>query len=402
MSEPQNRAKTLIDKIRGIDWLQAIPIEFRSGLLYIKTKTPGVPNDTEPAALTGNVIASQVTTTRTNEKELETTTLDTTVLTNTNLLEQDYERQYDIVIPKSRKVVTDGGITDLGDNRKSIRALTPTLSEVTEYDISAVAAVLDTYMVEYAGVANIQLPDILESVTVIVDKIEGDGINVSKTKSDFGYVSYNIQSSSVTSQGTASLIAEVIPQIRETSKRNIATKQKVFFLPLPVTIDDIIDKIGSVEPWPDFQPIAHSIAVIGAHAAVNVNAEYDRSYNSLFGFQTTIRQGHSQDVGPNSRATFIHPTIHDDIDIEFVYGSEDEEATASAMASVDKQVTDFPPTYVTVVSETLEKTIQLKVFPTSLSATNIPEIPQGTFLLDCSSSIFGYGYAMIHTEVVTL
>lgn len=387
--ETQEVPSVFAEKTRQIGTPVVIPERFRavSGVNTASDVIAGTVPDT--VALGAGEVEHAESQRTEFTKQVRTTSFD--LLSAPTLHGQEYQRQEDVIIPYEERLEPTG--TSAGHARTEISPISGTVDLVKEYDVSAVAAVLNAYLVEFTGVTNLALPDTLESIAVIVDRSEGEGEGTNEVT---GTLNTNLRASA---QGSASVTAEVIPRVRENTKRNIQTQRKVFFLPLPVTAEDVLTKIGNVQPFPDFQPVAESIAVISQRASVQVSAEIGQSVSlgEIPSITTTTGKSHSQEFIPSSRATFIHATIHGQVGLDFIFGGSDEEAIAKATASVGGQIGSIGG-----ASESLEVPIHLKIYPTSVPGTNVSDIPSGTFLLDVQSSIFGYGFAMIHTETVTL
>lgn len=375
-------------KTREVGTPIVIPEEFRasSGISTNTDVVAGLVADT--ISLGANEVHRLETQVTNFTKRVEVTVFDPDAATP--LEGQDYKQQEDVVIRWQKRLEPTG--TSLNDARTEINPISDTLDVAKAFDISAVAAILDAYLVEFPGTANLALPDTLLSVDVIVDNSSGDGDGTNITT---GILS---RSARVSAQGSASLTAKVIPRVQENTRRNVTTSRKVFYLPLPVTEQDVLDRLGSVEPWPDYRSITESIAVIGQRASAAAGVEYGRSLSPI---SQTTGSSQSKDFTPNTDVTIIHNTIHDEVELNFIFGSADEEATARAYVEVRGTQT-FAPYYYIAASRLVEIPIALKIYPTTLAATSISEISGGSFLLDVNAAIFGYGYAIVHTEQVTL
>jgi hypothetical protein len=116
MSTRQNKAKTLTEKIWGSDFLSSLPAKWRMSLKVIRTKTPGVPNNTDPDG-GGDVLDSQVVTNRTNELEKTTTELDPDIGT---LVDKDTNQAKQIVT-RTETFVSAGATPDTPTATKDVK-----------------------------------------------------------------------------------------------------------------------------------------------------------------------------------------------------------------------------------------------------------------------------------------
>jgi hypothetical protein len=116
MSTRQNKAKTLTEKIWGSDFLSSLPAKWRMSLKVIRTKTPGVPNNTDPDG-GGDVLDSQVVTNRTNELEKTTTELDPDIGT---LVDRD-TNQVKQIVTRTETFVSAGATPDTPTATKDVK-----------------------------------------------------------------------------------------------------------------------------------------------------------------------------------------------------------------------------------------------------------------------------------------
>lgn len=324
------------------------------------------------------------------------------------LSEQDYNPRFDVIIPKTRQTVAAAS-AGIGDNRKDIRAIDSVMSEVVTVDPSTIATALGSYSSSFPGTTNLDLPDILESIEAVINVTSGSGSGTESgdASASGSHGGYSLPGDN-NSQSSVALLPDVIISIRQVWARNVPTLNYVFFLPIPVTSAAVLSKLAtlvgaSVSAWPQFQPRAHSIILKGGKAAVQVDAKiyiqysYSRDSEGALSSQSYSRvQGsaESHDVGASIRAVRIPPTIHGTV---VVSGLTSQTQTVNATAA-----TSTSGTVAASASRSGSASAQASVTPTSFGATpGASAIPtSGYYLVRSSVEIFGYGYAMVHGEIV--
>lgn len=269
---------------------------------------------------------------------------------------------------------------------------------------SANTDALDAYMVTFPSTTNsLSIPDVLEGVDVTWSTAnsdgefdsEWDGIVVGTTKYELS------GSESGTSDGSASVIPELVFNIRQYWGRNIPSTLHFFFMPIPVTASQILTRLGAFQ-WPVFQPKSHVIALKGSRIGVNARASANASVSYNGGGYSQNRsqgEGGGADVSVTNNTRAIPPTIHGLINFT---GDTSKSISVSAVTSVGWTGTGTPvplPSADATYTKTLNATGS--VSPTSLAATTPASIPStGIYLIRSSIEIWGYGYAMVMAETV--
>lgn len=377
------------------------PERFRAGI-PILTVVHAVPGTASiPTLAAGDVSRS--------EKQLDDYTKRTEI-SNRNvavapvLQGQEYDQTLDVIVPYIESISPVG--TKLGQNRYEVTPLGDGNEEWKSFNIAQVQAALDNFIISFPGTANLQLPDILESVKGIIEENSGDG-----TYDEDGYALWTVSgsggaSSSLSIRGTGQASAAIIPdldvQIRQIWANNVPTINYLFFLPMPVTSAQVASKLtalvgSSVLAWPHWNPIAHTITLVGQRLSLQCTAAstwQDGGSSSDSGSSYEHSQsggtGYSQEVGLVLRTVRIPPTIHPAITLSGITGKQ---VNISADANANASSAEYIQKTGTVVGS---------ITPTSLAATPGPTtIPtSGKYIKDVNAEPYRWGYAKIHAEVV--
>lgn len=403
MGDKQNPARTLIDRVRGVDWISSLPAKFRSALLYITYKTPGVNRSVMEDDLVDNIVSSKVTTDRTNERTKETTRLDAKVLDETIYHEQDYDEELDVIIPTDNYLTLSGD--ELGQSRRSIHGINPIYDEVKT--ISPDTSVLDNYHVAYPGVTNLQLPDILEGITASMDKSSADGTWTEAGGAAWAGAGSAAISFGGSAEGAAAIMPSLTIQISQPWTHNIPTANHLFFMLAPVTIAQMLARltalIGSpVLAWPKFKPRIETVRLFGQDVKINVRVTshwQDGGGCSSCGGDPFGTSEHSQGSGFGSshslgltvKTVTIPPTIHGAITIS---GTTSDSITGNADASIGGGT-------IIAVSTSDSATAEASVVANITATANDHVIPtSGIRLLDLNVALYKYRYVKVIAEVV--
>jgi hypothetical protein len=406
-------ARTLTEKIWGSDFIASIPEGWRTALKYLRLKTPGVNNDTNPDTLTQTLVTSQVTTNRINELEKETVMLDAP-LSDEIEHEQDYDAQFDVVVPKIKYLTPDNA--EVGLPRRDIRAFNPKVSEVTTFDPSQLTAVFDTYVLSFPGTTNLQLPDVLEAVDCSMEKSSADGV----WDEDGGAFWFGAGSAAISFGGSADSAAVIMPalsiRIRQPFAHNIPTQHHLFFMKLPVTTATVVAKLSTllgvpVLAWPKFKPRSETIQLIGQERRLSVRVS--SHWQDGGGCTTECNEDgavigtgeHSQGSGSGSsnslgitiRTVTVPPTIHGNIALTGLL-ADSISGTATANIGGSSIVAVFRTDTITAEASVDTHTPVAGILPPTDDDFAIPT--SGLRILNIAAEPYRFGYAKIHTEVV--
>lgn len=154
---------------------------------------------------------------------------------------QEYDQTLDVVLPYDETIEPAG--TSIGTNRRIVEPLGGGDDLVRSPNTTALTAALDAYVLSYPGTTNLTLPDVLESVTGIIEKTSGVGFfheDGFANWSGHGSASLSLRGNG---QSSAAIIPDLDPQIRQTWGNNVPMTHRFFFLPLPVTAADVLVKL---------------------------------------------------------------------------------------------------------------------------------------------------------------
>jgi hypothetical protein len=311
---------------------------------------------------------------------------------------QQFDETFNIGIPYTidRKVMG----ADIGDVSKEITPVDFIRADVKALDLTAAETALAAFVLSFPGTTNIQFPDILVSVTGIIEKTQGDG-----TYDESGSGGWSGQgSASLSIRGTGQASAAIIPDLAVNIKsiygNNIPTMQYLFFLLMPVTAAQVLTRLtalvgSSVTAWPKFVPEAHTFTLVGQRLSLQVTANANwMSGGSDSGdqFATSAGDGFSNEVGLTVRTVRTPPTIHGAISVGGDV-ADTENLTADASAYADSTANAY---------RTESSSVAGSITPTTLSATSgATSIPaSGKRLLRVNAAPYKLGYAKIECEVV--
>lgn len=155
---------------------------------------------------------------------------------------------------------------------------------------------------------------------------------------------------------------------------------------------------AAIKAWPQFRPQTEDLLVTARKVSIQVSARvyahdaFDESSESV---ASTSETSYSKDVGIGTQVIHISPTIHGAISI----GGTTSDSQAVAAAAATALTGDVP---VSASTGTISDSATAAVSPTSLSATGgVSAMPtSGRYLVTAQGQIFGYGFAVVHAEVV--
>jgi hypothetical protein len=326
------------------------------------------------------------------------------------LLGQDYDERLNIILPYSTQ--TRPANTDQGTPRMDIKTRDRWKQDERQIDLSAVAEVLDPYLLSYPSKINIDMPDILKSVTAIIETAFGEGSNSETGAVDTG-TSANFSISMAlraSAQSSASMIPDVSPDIVQFWGNNLDCMHYQFYLPQPVTPAAVIAKItalvGAVNNWPKFAPKSVTIAAKGERASVQATASSQGSAaQSTCGTSCPSATstsaggtGFSHEKALNLKTVRISPTIHGAINVGGdADSSQPISATAAANASglgpSESHTEDDSASAAVFVGTVGNRTI-----PATTGAHDWPST--GLYLYKVDAQPYKYGYVQFHVIIV--
>ncbi len=378
-----------------------LPERFRAAVPSTKSASTVAGTVTDPPVLSGDELEQQ-------ETQLDPFTLRREITSRAlgslpTLHGQEYDQSLDVVLPYE-EFVDDAG-TSIGVARREVTPLGAGKELVKTVDITALQAVLDTYILSFPGTTNLQLPDQLLGITAIMESTSGDG-SYDETGFAFWSVSGTGGSSSSlgirgTGQASAAIIPDLAIDIKQTWANNVPTTNHLFFLPMPVSSSDVLAKltslVGPVAAWPTFRPLAHTFTLVGQKLSLQCTASSNwqdggsaSDDGSSHEHAQSAGTGYSNEVGLTVRTVRIPPTIHDTISLDgTLTDSADITADAQAVASTVATISRTGTVNASITPDRVEATDGDKIIPLS-----------GVRLLHVDAEPYRWGYARIRAEVV--
>ena len=309
---------------------------------------------------------------------------------------QEYDASVDVYLPFNEEITESGAKT--GSSNTFIDPLSEEFDLVRTIDVDSIKEQLSSILLEFPTRTNLSLPPILKSVNVIWNSVKEDA----KFESDFtGFSNGTSYSLSADEDGDSSATITVNPSFRieleEVYGNNIPTTSYFFFLPYPVTIASILEKVNALQ-WPVLKPVSNVLSATGESKTVQVRATVNAGVSVSPTNQTSTKKigtGHSYRASITTETITIPPCLHGYVPITDV-GSK----TATAKAEVD---VGWPSAYnFPVVNVKTTKTIDVAgSTPQGLSQTDPDDIPrEGRYLIDSRVEIYQYGYAKVYAEVL--
>lgn len=307
---------------------------------------------------------------------------------------QRYDPEDDAVVPFKQQMVRYDGPDSLKVTGKEGNAGTDIQPEdagsakVTEWDLTAIQAVLDAISVKLHTVADrFRLPDVLVGVTTSFTKSGANGSESMPVANVFGQITGagSLQMSpTAQAQGSATIATDVVLDIRETWAENIPATVALFYIDDNASRAQVLAKAttilgATVADWPVFKPRYHNLKLISERVNVSVRAQ-TRVYGSFNGDGLQFGNGHewgngeSYDLDVTQRTLRIGPVINAAITV--ASATDTKTATAVADASTPEWITTAFTEAAVSNSKSATATANGSVSPTSLSAsTGLTGIP---------------------------
>ena len=198
------------------------------------------------------------------------------------------------------------------------------------------------------------------------------------------------------------MLPDTVIVIKQFWGNNIKCVNLHFFLPSPIFVTQVLDKINDllspivVSDWPKYNPEMVTLQAIGQRVSLQVTASSqgsasvnDSGTSSTAGGGT----GFSREVGLTLKAIRISPTIHGEIDVG---GDTDDSENISATATAE--ATGLGPTETITESATVASSITPTTIPATEGDTDWPS--SGYFLYRVDAQPYRFGYVQFHVVVV--
>lgn len=315
------------------------------------------------------------------------------------------DEQYGISTRKVTSIVDSESVPDGFGANQSYIGNGFSIRETYDLDTESMDSYIKSFYYELSP-SVLNLPDVLESVTVQWNESEGSGAFSSDWNGAASGASYSLSGSeSGSAEGSASVVPEITFNILQYYVSKLDASRYFFFLPIvsnEITDAQILAKLPpGVVKWPVFKPKSHMISLKGgsisvqARASASAGASWSSSTSSQ---ELTEGEGGSQSRSVTHNSRNIPPTIHGTI--SFGSGAS-RTVTASADASVGWTGSGSPvPLPSANAQYSIEQSITGSVFPTSLPATSPSSIPtSGLYWVKTNIVNWKYNYVMVEAIV---
>lgn len=321
-------------------------------------------------------------------------------ITGPALAGQDYDQTWDVSVPYVEQEEPAGN--SIGTNRIDITPIDSVRQKKKTFDPTTLNPVFSTYLNYFSNTANLQLPDVLVSLTGVESSTIGNGTySEAAFGSGSGTTYFLSMSTNGSAQGAASKMLDVLVEIKQYWARNVPVTSYFFFLQSPVTAAAILSQLQTltgltITAWPKFVPQSHTIITHGAKvsAEARVKSAFQASSSSDGSSSSdTSGKGYSIDVGSSIRAIRIPPVIHGSISVGGTVldpGTDAVNVTASTTDPVSG-----------AISQNVLQSCLAYLSPTSFSATSVTAIPTtGLKILRTDVAPYRFGWARVSADVV--
>lgn len=332
---------------------------------------------------------------KTSQKQTNFTVRETTVSRGTlyatdELSGIEYEESFDFGIPYIERIaesIEDGisaDIAPIGDGKYLVR----------EYNKDEIESSLEAFYEKYPTRTNLNLPKILKSISLVWDKSETSGEQISDSSYSGAFTSITLGDN-----GQNSLDVSVTPQFNlqfeEVNGSNIFADTHLFFLRGPVTLEKILEKCQADKVWPVFKTKSYTFTSKGAQVSAVVDASYSISINANpVGLIANKNQQFKQSRSITNIVLNIPPCIHANLVCKDANNATSKTASASASVYLQIPYIGSLGPYEKTVTETVDVNI-------SLSQTSPPDIPRnGIYLIDSTVEPYKYGFFLVRAMTI--
>ena len=303
-------------------------------------------------------------------------------------------------------------ILEVGDANKEITPLDAHSSRIVTWDAAAIATDFLTLYRSMPVTINVQLPPVLEGITVTFNyqAADGEASTLSQEALSLGSSGSLNFSPRSTARASAAILPDIVPIIREVSGINRPATLYAFFLPDNSTRTAVLTRLATitgqtVRDWPQFKPTAETLVLKGQEGSVTLGASADHNDrwsddNLSYGIYT---QGEvSRSVGLTNKLVRLPACVHGDLTI--ASPNQTVTGTVTVSATIPQIVgTGIAPSFpqVTVAPTPRTVTVTGSVFPTFLPATPGGTIPtSGLYLYSLETQPSEWDHIQVLATVV--
>ena len=320
------------------------------------------------------------------------------------LTSSEWDNELQVQVQKTEQFV--GPTSSFTEPNTSYRAVNEARSlKITEIEPTQA---LSDYLMSFPVQIDLQLPDILKSISVVWAEDIAIGSYDSNWSGSSSGTSYGLTGSeSASAESSASIKPELIIDIERPWGANTSATAYYFFVK---GVNNIISEsaflsklssiVGSsVSRWPSFKPVSHTIVLTGGTAEVQAKVNWQAARSASPSNSTTEKtagDGVSYRVGTSFNAVTIPPTIHEQIEI-FDANTRTKTVTATCMSGTGP-VNNFP---FVLTSASASHTLKADVNPKTLPATSPTSIPtSGNYVVKSEVVPYKWGWARCSAVVV--
>ena len=452
-SQDINGAKTLRSILRGV--IEAIPLRWRTKLTLTQDITPGVPTETQPEDLDGNVVVSTVEQARTNEKDKTTisanfgdvgplvenivtpeglraqrvvalvSTADPAPASDDLTLQTDQQafgngkseqsvttaesypsqpgQHYNQELDTIEKFTEQVGPLGIGVGNPNTDSDPVDFSRSRErvWDLTAIKATLDAYISPLYGNTALDIPDQLTGISVDFQGSSGAG-----AYSETGFATLVGPGTAGISlngdaQGSAAAMPEVTMDIVKRAVDRIPYTDYYFFAPKSYSRTQVIARLntlisGSVlDSWPvSFTPKSITLILKGQSLSLQGRSNAHLSVTTNGAGITALAAGSGAGSSYNYDITIRAVTISPTIHGALTITG------ATASQSTSCQSATVITSYATGDTGTLTGTVNASVSPTSISSSGVSIPSSGFYIINLDMQPYKYGYTAVRARVI--
>ena len=203
-----------------------------------------------------------------------------------------------------------------------------------------------------------------------------------------------------------SVVPKFIVEYEEINTSNVPTTSSFFFLPYPVTLNDILAKTGS-QQWPVFKPRSQVITANGqtVKKTINQSRKTATSWSSeSLSESIDLSVGGSTEIQNNFATVAIQPSLCNGFSADINEEKSVEISTAQLRSSVVLPSTIAPVDAGNILVSAEPRTVTVEANYTAvynIPQTSPPDVPRtGKYLINSSVEPYKFGMAKVYAEVV--
>lgn len=307
---------------------------------------------------------------------------------------------YLVSYPTTEQLVQSGTVPNTTPGTE-IEPVSKAEDKVTTYDLAAIQLALSKVFWATPGTANIEVPPVLDGISVEPVKGQGAGVTSSSGSGSSSGQNWGYQlKADNTSEANASSVLEFLPLFRYPWGRNKPVQDYFLLIPGPTVTEAnvlallLANFLVTVSPWPDFDPQPVVFLAQGQNirlsAGANANVTRDNWANDT-------ASGNSQSAATGTSQSYTVENILKVYEYQpalrgLITLSASETQTATATADVVLDSNEAGP-----VSLTQTATAQVD---SSFAATTITDWPSsGLYLLQIESELTEFQMMKIRARV---